>query len=358
MQRNVNSADVALIKAVCSGAQNTSVLYGSQRAPGVSHGREEARFYPLPPANRLWVVTPPSASSSVIPAEFYRCELLASCSEYRVAGNQFGLHKSTVCKILHEFVNSILEILTPKFLIMHTDEEAVIIANNFNRISNIPNIIGAIGGTHIPILPPTDGYRDFINRKSWASIVLQGVVDHMYLFRNMSVKSPGSTHGAMVFKTSNVYRYHMHSIPQSTVQVQRKKIPYVIIGDPAYSLLPWLLKGHSNNINADEDKFNNRLNSARLVVECAFGRLKSRWRTLLKRVDVHYTFVPKIVATCSTLHNLIEVMRGKFSNEWLHSIQQAEITFPQPQQRYHSYTEDLSGNELRDFFKNSLNTDN
>ena len=37
-------------------------------------------------------------------------------------------------------------------------------------------------GTHIPILAPTDGYRDFQNRKGWSSFVLQGVVDDRFMW--------------------------------------------------------------------------------------------------------------------------------------------------------------------------------
>jgi len=51
-------------------------------------------------------------------------------------------------------------------------------AQVYKERTHIPQLIGAIDGTHIPILPPADGYRDYINRKGWPSIILQRVVDH------------------------------------------------------------------------------------------------------------------------------------------------------------------------------------
>lgn len=58
------------------------------------------------------------------------------------------------------------------------EEEALEIARNFQEMHSIPQIMGLIDGTHIPILPPSDGYKDFVNRKGRPSYVLQAVVDH------------------------------------------------------------------------------------------------------------------------------------------------------------------------------------
>lgn len=43
-----------------------------------------------------------------------------------------------------------------------------------------------------------------------------------------------------------------------------------------------------------------------MSVECAFGRLKGRWRCLAKRLDVDIASVPNIIITCCTLHNICE----------------------------------------------------
>ena len=80
------------------------------------------------------------------------------------------------------------------------------------------------------------------------------------------------------------------------------------MGDGAYPLLPWLMKAYGGNTHAQltpqEELFNTHFNRGRVHVEMAFGRLKSRWRILLKRNDLNYSFVPDMVAACCTLHNV------------------------------------------------------
>ena len=60
---------------------------------------------------------------------------------------------------------------------MPNEAEAVEISRRFEAAHSIPQIMGLIDGTHIPVLPPSDGYKDFVNRKGWPSYVLQAVVD-------------------------------------------------------------------------------------------------------------------------------------------------------------------------------------
>jgi len=103
---------------------------------------------------------------------------LASCTEYRVVGNIFGIHKSTVKKCLYKVVNAINNVMMKNYLYMPNEFEAVKIANHFEKICHIPQIIDCIAGSHIPILAPVDGYRDYVNRKGELSYNLQAVVDN------------------------------------------------------------------------------------------------------------------------------------------------------------------------------------
>ena len=56
----------------------------------------------------------------------------------------------------------------------------------------------------------------------------------------------------------------------------------------------------------NEVMFNTMLRSAGNQIECAFGRLKARWRILLRSMDLKLEDILDIVMTCFVLHNFCE----------------------------------------------------
>ena len=62
-----------------------------------------------------------------------------------------------------------------------------------------------------------------------------------------------------------------------------------------------------------------------MVVENSFGRLKGRWRCLLKRLDLKLQNVPYVVSACVVLHNICEMYGDDCLMEWVDN----PVTFPE-----------------------------
>lgn len=54
-----------------------------------------------------------------------------------------------------------------------------------------------------------------------------------------------------------------------------------------------------------------------MCIERSFGLLIGRWRTLLKRLNVHLQMVPNIVGAHIILHNIFILHIDIFYEEWL-----------------------------------------
>lgn len=59
------------------------------------------------------------------------------------------------------------------------------------------------------------------------------------------------------------------------------------------------------NLGQEEEKFNMRLSRTRQVVECAFGIMASKWRLLLKAIEVTPDRADVIIKCICLLHNII-----------------------------------------------------
>ena len=107
---------------------------------------------------------------------------LATNIEYRTLMVVFGLGRSTVCVVVLDTCRAIQKLL-PCYVCIPTDERLHNIVDGFIACWGFPQAVGAIDGTHIPILRPTgDSGSDYFNRKEFYSIVMQAVVDYQGLF--------------------------------------------------------------------------------------------------------------------------------------------------------------------------------
>ena len=228
-----------------------------------------------------------------------------------------------MCVVNKEVCSFIVSLLLPQFVKIPTGTALTEDVNGFKNQLGFPQCVGAVDGCRVPIISPQMFPADYYNRKGWHSMLLQGTVDFKGRFIDLYIGWPGRVHDARVFSNSSLYDRGQRKalLPNKPVSLSGTDVPLVILGDPAYPLLPWLMKAFVNNgrLTSEQNTFNYRLSKARVVVEHAYGRLKGRWRCLLKRLDIDVDDVSEVVAACCVLHNICEV---KGDEDWAEDVEE------------------------------------
>ncbi|RXN04613.1 nuclease HARBI1 [Labeo rohita] len=206
---------------------------------------------------------------------------LATGVGYCTLAHLFGISSASVCLIVNDFCQAMRDELLREYIQFPQLDELQNVIRGFKTRWGFPQCAGAIDGSHIPVIAPSEDHTDYFNRKGWHSVIFQAVVDHRF------------------------------------DEIQGIQVPIMLLGDPAYSLRPWIMKGYpdTGNLTDGQRYVNQRLSRARMTVECAFGRLKGRWRCLAKRLDVDIALVPTVIAACCTLHNICEKHNEKYGED-------------------------------------------
>ena len=118
---------------------------------------------------------------------------LAINIEYRTIATLFGLGRATVGEIVIDTCNSIAIFLLPKYVRLTQNECLRQILNVFQSHWGFPQTVGAIDGTHIPIMCPLDSGTDYYNRKGYYSMLMQAVVDFRGIFIDVNIGWPGKS---------------------------------------------------------------------------------------------------------------------------------------------------------------------
>lgn len=224
-----------------------------------------------------------------------------------------GLGVSTVCCIVSDVANAIVEVLWESEVTTYMPKSEIEFYQKISEMEQMwqfPCCWGAIDGCHIPIKCPPGGLqscKEYHNFKNFYSIVLMAMVDAKYRFTWGSCGFPGNSHDSVILQSTDLWEQIQEKefLPNIAKKFNGIEVPPLILADSAFQLKSWLMKPYTNaKLTAKERYFNYRLSRGRMVTECAYGQLKGRWRILMRKCESLPEEVKMITLACMVLHNI------------------------------------------------------
>ena len=133
---------------------------------------------------------------------------LSTGNSFRTVAKTFAVGKSTAVQITREFCSEMLR-LAPRYIhFPRSRKETAEAIKQFKVFCQcrIPQVLGALDGTHIPIVAPNvDGKVDYFSRKQRYTISTQGLVGANLVFLDVATGFPGSCHDARNLRNTSLH---------------------------------------------------------------------------------------------------------------------------------------------------------
>jgi len=102
---------------------------------------------------------------------------LGSGNILQMCGEVYGIAESMASIIVREFCVAIKKHLKPLVISKLTKNKIKEITTSFDCLCEIPYILGAINGSHVPIIAPKVDPKSYYFRKGFYYTLIQGIVD-------------------------------------------------------------------------------------------------------------------------------------------------------------------------------------
>ncbi|KAL1417811.1 hypothetical protein MTO96_006068 [Rhipicephalus appendiculatus] len=180
-------------------------------------------------------------------------------------------------------------------------------------------------------------------------MILLALVDHKYRFRYINGGSPGRCHDSYVYQRSQLAGAVQGPLfRRPLLTISGTVVPPLILCDQAFPLTGNLLKpfSHRAQLSNEQRLFNYNLSKARRIVENAFGRLKARFRFIMKRMECEIDNSRLAIRACCVLNNVCEHFGDTVLQHWLAAVQNNDKEIQQ--QDHSTDAEEGTGCDVRE----------
>ncbi|KAJ1180618.1 hypothetical protein NDU88_005838 [Pleurodeles waltl] len=145
------------------------------------------------------------------------------------------------------------------YIVFPQVEDLPTVKGDFYALGHIPNIIGAIDGTHVALAPPHRSEQVYRNRKSYHSMNVQIVCLADQYISHVNAKFPGSVHDAYILRNSSI-PYVMGQLQRHSVWLLalRQQVPFLQEDGPDGGVVAAVEPVDSEDKEAEEEDIDNR----------------------------------------------------------------------------------------------------
>ncbi|KAJ1199008.1 hypothetical protein NDU88_002846 [Pleurodeles waltl] len=129
--------------------------------------------------------------------------LLASWSFHTTVAMASGMSQPLFSNVLSTVLPALLKHMC-SYNVLPQVEDLPTVKGDFYALGHIPNIIGAIDGTHVALVPPRRSEQVYRNQKSYHSMNVQMVCLADQYISHVNAKFPGSVHDAYILRNSSI----------------------------------------------------------------------------------------------------------------------------------------------------------
>ena len=250
----------------------------------------------------------------------------ASASNLR---SVFGIAKGTADQFCRRCCDAILS-LRSEYIHWPDEKERAFISRSIQRAYNLPNCVGIIDGTLLPLArkPQREDFPDYSGRKFAYSLSTLVVADDRRRIRYHLSGFPGTAHDNRIFQATMFYE---------SPDEYFSKAEY-LLGDSAFECKPFMVSSFRNYASKPmtpvQTRFNAVMAGPRSISEHTIGIWKARFPFLRKipnnitSSDASHEAILKLIEASIVLHNFLISENDEIPEEWVADNEEDEYESP------------------------------